>query len=157
MKLIRIDQEVWKFLMKNAVPLEDTPNSALRRLLGIDKKRAGRSKRTKTSRTRTDQTAFLLPVLEISQECRGKAEAKRVIQELEGKMKSQLKPVDHERLKSGQIRWKNTAQWARNELVTEGYLSKDSPRGVWEITEKGREYLKRTTPRSLSAEVVIAQ
>ncbi len=155
MKLIRIDQEVWKFLMKNAVPLEDTPNSALRRLLGIDKKRAGKSKRSKASRTRTDQTAFLLPVLEILHECGGKAEAKRVIQQLEGKLKDQLKPVDHERLKSGQIRWKNTAQWARNELVTEGYLSKDSPRGVWEMTEKGREYLKRATSRSQAEPAVV--
>ena len=157
MKLIRIDQEVWRFLMKSAIPLEDTPNSALRRLLGIDKKRTGRSKRSRASRTRTDQTAFLLPVLEILQECGGKVEAKRVIQQLEDKMKGQLKPVDHERLKSGQVRWKNTAQWARNELVTEGYLSKDSPRGVWEITEKGREYLKRTISRSQSAEIAVAQ
>ncbi len=157
MKLIRIDQEVWKFLMKNAVPLEDTPNSALRRLLGIDRKKTGKSKRGRSSRTRTDQTAFLLPVLEILRECGGKAEAKRVIQQLEDKMKDQLKPVDHERLRSGQIRWKNTAQWARNELVTEGYLSKDSPRGVWEITEKGREYLKRATSRSQPAGAAVAQ
>ncbi len=157
MKLIRIDQEVWKFLMKNAIPLEDTPNSALRRLLGIDRKRTGQSKRGRSLRTRTDQTAFLLPVLEVLRECGGKAEAKRVIQQLEAKMKDQLKPVDREQLKSGQIRWKNTAQWARNELVTEGYLSNDSPRGVWEISEKGREYLKRATTRSQSVEAVVTQ
>ena len=43
---------------------------------------------------------------------------------------------------SGVIRWENTAQWVRFYLVRQGYLSKDSPRGVWEITDKGREYYK---------------
>ena len=32
-KVIRIDDEVWQALQKEATPLRDTPNSALRRLL----------------------------------------------------------------------------------------------------------------------------
>lgn len=28
------------------------------------------------------------------------------------------------------------------EMVNEGLLKKDSPRGVWEISEKGRSHLK---------------
>ncbi|MCC7571175.1 winged helix-turn-helix domain-containing protein, partial [Candidatus Micrarchaeota archaeon] len=40
-------------------------------------------------------------------------------------------------------RWRNTAQWARNSMVNEeGFLKKDSPRGIWEISEKGRAFLK---------------
>lgn len=34
-KVIRIDREVYAELMKRAVPLRDTPNSVLRRVLGL--------------------------------------------------------------------------------------------------------------------------
>jgi hypothetical protein len=34
-KHIRIDREVYAELMKRAIPLRDTPNSVLRRVLGL--------------------------------------------------------------------------------------------------------------------------
>ncbi len=34
-RVIRIDDDVWAWLRKNARPLEDTPNSVLRRLAGL--------------------------------------------------------------------------------------------------------------------------
>lgn len=34
-KVIRIDREVYAELMKRAVPLKDTPNSVLRRVMGL--------------------------------------------------------------------------------------------------------------------------
>lgn len=37
-KVIRIDDEVWRALQKEATPLQDTPNIALRRLL-VEQKR----------------------------------------------------------------------------------------------------------------------
>lgn len=40
-KVIRIDREVYAELMKLAVPLKDTPNSVLRRVMGLaDAKKA---------------------------------------------------------------------------------------------------------------------
>ena len=36
MPVIRIDDEVWKELQKRAIPLIDTPNSVLRKLLGME-------------------------------------------------------------------------------------------------------------------------
>jgi hypothetical protein len=36
MPVIRVDDEVWNRLKSHARPLEDTPNSVMRRLLGID-------------------------------------------------------------------------------------------------------------------------
>ena len=144
MKLIRIDQDVWKVLMANAVPLEDNPNSVLRRLLGIEGTKAGRrrKKRLSPGSGRTDQKVFMTPILEVLKELGGKAEVKDVLRQLENRMRHRLKSVDLEKLKSGQIRWKNTAQWARNELVSDGLLSKDAPRGIWQISEKGKGYLK---------------
>ena len=59
-------------------------------------------------------------------------------------MKDEFREVDHQPLKSdpGHPRWNNTAQWARNTMVTDGLLKSNSPRGTWEVTEKGRKYLK---------------
>ena len=38
-------------------------------------------------------------------------------------------------------RWRNAAQWARQSMIYDGYLKSDSPRGVWEVSDKGREFL----------------
>lgn len=35
-RVIRIDDEIWTWLQQNARPLEDTPNSVLRRIAGLD-------------------------------------------------------------------------------------------------------------------------
>ncbi len=43
MPVIRIDGEVWEVLQKRAIPLVDTPNSVLRRLLGLGEVEAGDS------------------------------------------------------------------------------------------------------------------
>jgi len=56
---------------------------------------------------------------------------------LEGK----LTENDCELLGSGLTRWKNRVQFVRLKLVQAGLVKKDSPRGVWEITQSGREYL----------------
>jgi hypothetical protein len=38
-------------------------------------------------------------------------------------------------------RWRNAAQWARQSMIYDGYLKSDSPRGVWEVSDKGRKFL----------------
>ena len=38
-KVIRVDQEVYDLILKKAKPIKDTPNTVLRRLLGLDKER----------------------------------------------------------------------------------------------------------------------
>ena len=52
-------------------------------------------------------------------------------------MKDRLNEIDRQATASGEIRWRNAVQWERNEMVVEGLLKKDSPRGVWELTAKG--------------------
>lgn len=39
MPVIRIDSDIWSELQRRAVPLVDTPNTVLRRLLGLDSKK----------------------------------------------------------------------------------------------------------------------
>ena len=65
-------------------------------------------------------------------------------------MQGILKPIDYEFLKSGdkQIRWRNSAQWARNTMVNEDGRMFKTPTGIWEISEKGRKWLQRENGQS---------
>lgn len=66
-----------------------------------------------------------------------------VLRIAEDLMSNDLSEVDWQPLKSNShsVRWKNSAQWARLHLSKEGLLSKDSPKGIWEISENGKVYL----------------
>lgn len=97
---------------------------------------------------RTPEDGFRLPILESLIELGGKAEVKAILEKVYQKMEHILNEYDKESLPSGTgIRWQNTAQWCRNSMVNEGLLSKDSPRGIWEITEKGIQALRNFKPR----------
>ena len=52
-------------------------------------------------------------------------------------------PGDYEKLRSGEVRWENAVAWTRNKLKDEGFLSSDSPHGVWEISNEGKAYLDK--------------
>lgn len=91
------------------------------------------------------QKAYYIPILEALIELGGKGKLKEVEEKVEKKMKKILTSLDYEPLHSDgkTIRWRNRTEWARNALVNElGYLKKDSPWGIWEISEKGRKYYK---------------
>lgn len=93
---------------------------------------------------RTPEDAFKIPILESLIELGGKAEIKTILNRVYQKMKHILNEYDRQPLPSGTgIRWQNTAQWARNSMVNEGLLSSTSPKGIWEITERGKEYFKK--------------
>lgn len=91
---------------------------------------------------RTPEEEFKIPILESLLELGGEAEMNVVLQKVYGKMKDKLNAYDLSSLLSNphQTRWENTAQWARNTMVNEGLISSESPRGVWEITVKGRQF-----------------
>ena len=92
---------------------------------------------------RTPESAFTKPILEALVELGGSAPVSNVLDLVGPKLKKQLKDVDYQPLPSdpNTLRWSNTAQWARNNLAKQGLLSNDSPRGIWEISEKGRRWL----------------
>lgn len=93
---------------------------------------------------RTPEDAYRLSILEILVELGGKAALHRVLKIVEIKMAGCLNEYDRQSLPSNpkMPRWQNAAQWCRNTLVKEGLLRDDSPTGIWEISDKGREALK---------------
>lgn len=89
----------------------------------------------------TPQSEYRKPILETLIEIGGRGSVKDILKRVFEKMKDRLTPKDLEKYPaSGGVRWPNYVQWERQNLVTEGYLKKDSPRGVWEITEEGRRF-----------------
>jgi hypothetical protein len=92
---------------------------------------------------RTPESAFVLPILCVLDQLGGSAQMRQVLARVGEAMKNDFREVDHQPLKSdpGRPRWSNTAQWARNTMVSDGLLKNNSPHGVWEITEAGRKYL----------------
>jgi restriction system protein len=92
---------------------------------------------------RTPEERYYGPLLEVLTEMGGSAKVAEVLSRVGTKMKGILKPCDYEPLASGpdNPRWRNAVQWARNSMVREGLLKNDSPRGVWEISDKGNQWL----------------
>jgi hypothetical protein len=166
---IQIDDDVFSVLKSNAEPFVDTPNSVLRRLLGMaasangsapevfaetgpressrrqgrrrrPKGRVGESKRAQSG-TILPHEGYELPILAIVDEHGGRAPTREVLDELGKRLERDLMPADYEKLASGDIRWRNRAQFVRLRLIERGDMAKDSPRGLWEITDQGRDRL----------------
>lgn len=91
---------------------------------------------------KTHQSQYRIPILQVLTDLGGRGKFNEIPGKVYEKMKDILNPVDLENLSSGVPRWSSTARWARHSMINEGLLRKDSPRGIWEITEKGKNYLK---------------
>ena len=92
---------------------------------------------------RTPEDEFRIPILQSLIELGGSAPMNTVLDKVEGLVSDKLNAYDRQTLPSDPTipRWRNTAQWARAAMVKEGLLSSNSPRGVWEITDAGKEFL----------------
>jgi hypothetical protein len=91
----------------------------------------------------TPTDAYWIPILESLEDLGGRGRTDEVLDLVEKKMAGTLKPQDHELLPSGiSVRWRNRAQWQRQNMVQRGFIAANSPRGSWEITPAGREWLR---------------
>lgn len=122
----------WKDIAAVAESQEDEETRAERRNLG--KLRKG---------LRTPTEAYYVPILQALEQMGGTGQTADVLNHVGQIMDGMLKDVDYQPLASNpdNPRWRNAAQWARNSMVLEGLLKADSPRGVWEISDRGREML----------------
>ncbi len=154
MPVIRITDATWDRLKRWAIPLEDSPEDAVRKVLEAAEEHlkcrqtTGGSHRTKTPTPpkgekrhkglKTPLQAYRHPILEALYELGGSASCGDVLEVVVQKMKPVLIEVDYQKLPSGvDIRWRNTAMWERYNLVKEGLLKSDSSHGIWELSDKG--------------------
>jgi hypothetical protein len=75
----------------------------------------------------------------------GSGKTKDVIARVGEKMKGILKPKDYEKTTTRvkELRWENNTRWARQRMVDDGRMEDDSKTGIWEISDKGRAWLKK--------------
>ena len=94
------------------------------------------------------QAEYEPPLLESLVELGGSGPASEVIERVGRKLNGRLTAADRSTLASGDVRWRNRVQFVRIGLVKEGLITRDSPRGIWEITDKGRERLREAESKS---------
>jgi hypothetical protein len=166
---IEVDDEVFAVLEREAIPFEETtPNAVLRRLLKIEvsspkgqpgsngaRARPARSssrpsriravtppKRTRVPKGRLlPKTEYELPILQVLERHGGRAPSREVVAEVGELIADKLTQDDKEKLSSGDVRWENRVHFTRLQLVEDGLLVGDAPRGTWEISDKGRARL----------------
>ena len=121
---------------------EETASEAPDRQGRGTRQRRRRTKPKRAPRAKTGsilhESAYELPILQIIEKQGGRAAAREVLDELEPRLDGQLTEVDRQQLASGDVRWRNRAQFVRLRLVEQGDLVTDSPRGIWEISDQGR-------------------
>jgi nucleotide-binding universal stress UspA family protein len=127
---------------------------AIRKLLNLpeDHQAAGLANSHVHSLPATDKrTEYRIAILESLVELGGTGTTEQVLRRVKEKLekKGVFAQEDYEDIPSGtEERWRNTARWERFSLVVMGLLRRDSPRGIWEITEDGREWLRRQQSRT---------
>jgi restriction system protein len=153
---VELSEETLRGLLGLVESFDDTAESVIKRLL---EHFAATSSEDKLKSSETDppkegdllpEGEYWLPILEILSEEGGRARGSDVIDVLERRIGSRLRARDRDQLKMGEVRWRNRARFARLRMKELGLISNRSPRGIWEITEKGRDYLLTEQGRPLS-------
>lgn len=151
MPVIRISEITWERMKRYARPFEDSPEDIVK--LGLDAldKQAGRPKATPaglpkaSGRPRKDavgvklpQKAFRDPLLRLLYKLGGSAGLRELQEKLLPSIRDKLGEADFVIVSTGEPRWWNATCWERSELVKEGLLRADSPRGRWELSDEGK-------------------
>lgn len=118
-----------------------TAKGTKRSMPSAPRKSATRSKRASRG-SLLPQQEYEGPLLRALIELDGRAPTSEVVERTGAHLQDILTPADREVLDSGEVRWKNRVQFVRLGLIKEGLIAKDSPRGIWEITDAGRARVK---------------
>ena len=151
MPTIRVDQDVFEGLQKLAQPFVDSPSMVIRRLLevrgvlkSLPAKAAPRTADALTPQS-TYETYLLLVLLK---EFDGRGHKRDVTHAIVKRMMKDghIGAADQELVSTGETKAENTITWARNALKSRGFISRTSPRGIWELTAGGKDAAGKATP-----------
>lgn len=150
---IEIDDEVLAKIKAHAEPFVDSPNDALRQLLGLGPATEATcaplpsdqppqpSRRRASTGDLLSMADYELPLLRAISQAGGSAPKKKVKACVESMLAERLTDLDRQPLESGEVRWENRLGFARLRAIDRGYLRSDSRRGIWELTDAGIERL----------------
>ena len=175
MPVIRISDGTMQRLKTWAEPLEDTAESALSKALDAAEEARKRTRpdlpkpdlqKTAAPATRhprrqpisqkLPQKEFRKPLLEVLYELGGSVRVIDLRPAMRNRMMSAFLPGDLEHVSTGEERWWNATCWERSNLIKEGFLRDDSPRGTWELSEQGIGHVEGYMERSKSSDSFIA-
>ncbi len=165
MPVIRISDGTMRRLKTWAEPLEDTAESALSKALDAAERMrrasAGTPAEADTAKIRTSgkrhgsgsvgglsRREFRKLLSRAVYEMGGSARTEDLYPAMEKLMTAVSLPGDQKNFSSGDKRWRNAIRRERFELVKEGCLRDDSPRGTWELSEKGTRLVEKTVAES---------
>ena len=146
------DYESSKKISEEAIQLKGFKNKVISLDKDWDNLSSGKSieksarRRKKFKRgLKTPENEYYIPILSSIHELGGQGQINEILNKVYVKMKDILNDYDMKGLPKnpGIKRWYNTACWCRSAMVQEGFLSNDSPRGIWMITDKGNDYLSK--------------
>jgi hypothetical protein len=157
--VIRISDETYARMERHVTFKHATPESVIIKALAAlemmdgdvpQQERVAAPKRNDGSKT--PQRNFRLPLLITILEQGGTAPAKIVRERMEARLKGRLAVGDLDSVSTGDPRWWNAVCWERSDLVREGLMRGDSPRGIWEISEAGMKLSASLHQRSESGD-----
>lgn len=148
MPVIRVSDATWERMKSHAKPFEDKPEDIVNMALNALDEKLGR-KRAKPPEVvvrevegkKVPQKEFRAPLMKTLLELGGSAAVSEVREAMEKKMEPMLNAADYEPVSTGEPRWWNAICWERASLVREGFFEDNSPRGVWELSKKGKALL----------------
>ncbi len=88
------------------------------------------------------ESEYELPLLKALNEAGGSGPASEIVERVGQLLAHKLTDTDRELVDTGKVRWKNRIQFVRLGLIKTGLMKKDSPRGIWEISDSGRSRLE---------------
>ncbi len=155
MPMIQVDDEVFAYIQKAAIPLVDDANSALRRMFGLTsngESRAAPPTRLRVGRGQLTPHSLLRQLIfDVLIEHGGSATRRQVLEDIAGKLQGMLTEADIRPTRTGEFKWQNRASWERQNMVIAGLIRDDSPHGVWALTERG--FLEGRAAQSASTEL----
>ena len=120
-----------------------TPASKRARKQRASRGGAARSTKAKAPRapkgSLTREDAFEEPILRALADAGGQLAVQEVVERVGKTMSGILNEHDRFKDSKGVPRWEKRVHFVRLKLVDRGLMSKDAPRGSWEISSQGRE------------------
>ena len=141
---IKIDEEVFAQLQKEATPFVDEPNDVLRRMLALSHNGEGEVKENPKTSKRIPSRYLLpleeyrIPILKSLESHGGTATRKAVLSDVFGELELHLKPNDLATLNGRPARWHSRTEFAKSQMQKEG-LVESARQGMWRITDGGRK------------------
>lgn len=133
---LAIQSDAKQALSQLAAEFEDIRKDLRTRLglITVTIKSDSSSKRSKLPKT--PQKVLRVHILEALKKLGGRARVPEVIEQMGLQLEGKLLPGDMTwRDATNEAAWQNNAKWERFQMVQEGVLSRNSPRGVWELGE----------------------